>query len=41
MRQHGKRLKEKELIQKLLWNEGVAESPFEPSAREEKAIGHN
>jgi len=38
MQQGGKRLKEKELLYKLLWNEGLAEGLARQPEREEKAI---
>jgi hypothetical protein len=41
MPQDGKRLKEKELLMKLLWNEGLAGNPARLRRDEEKAIAHN
>jgi hypothetical protein len=38
MQQGGKRLKKKELSDKLLWNEELAASHFGGTLREEKAI---
>jgi hypothetical protein len=41
MRQGGKRLKKKELFEKLLWNEELAGNLPDGPVCEEKAIGQN